>query len=87
MIIGFNHTEGWCKLTMKRGIMSIIISLFIITLASYRLWSLDQPKVGPVGDGEVPAFAYTSMYIGIFAGICCFAIGVIRIIFEFRNKR
>ncbi|MEC0370623.1 hypothetical protein [Paenibacillus chibensis] len=67
--------------------MTIIISLFIIGLASYRLWSLDQPKVGPVGDGEVPAFAYTSMYFGIFAGICFFVIGVLRIIFEFRNKR
>lgn len=39
---------------MKRGMISVFISLVIIALASYRLWSLDQPKVGLMGDGEIP---------------------------------
>jgi len=71
---------------MKRGIISVFISLVIIALASYRLWSLDQPKVGPVGDGEIPRLAYTSMYIGLAAGIFCLVLAIIRIIIEYKNK-
>jgi hypothetical protein len=68
---------------MGRGIVSAILSLFIIAIASLRLWYLYQPKTGPVGDGEYPEypdFAYTSMYIGIILGICCLIFGIIRII-------
>ncbi|MDR9856464.1 hypothetical protein RJP21_22940 [Paenibacillus sp. VCA1] len=71
---------------MKRGIISVFISLVMIALATYRLWSLDQPKVGPVGDGEIPQFAYTSMYVALAAGIVCLVLGVVRIIIEYKNK-
>lgn len=66
---------------MKRGVLSVIFSFFIIGISSYKLWSLYQPRVGPVGDGY-PDYAYTSMYIGIILGICCLILGIIHIVVE-----
>ncbi|MWV43338.1 hypothetical protein GRF59_06800 [Paenibacillus sp. HJL G12] len=67
---------------MKKGIWVIICSLIITAFSSYRLWAIDQPKVGPVGDGIIPDYAYTEIYIGIYIGIGTLLLGILQIILE-----
>ncbi|MCJ8010801.1 hypothetical protein MUG84_03460 [Paenibacillus sp. KQZ6P-2] len=73
---------------MKKGIFAIFGALIILAVSFYQLWSIDQPKVGPVGDGIIPDYAYTSIYIGIYVGAGSFILGVLHIILEsMKNKK
>ena len=60
--------------------MLIVLSIFMIALAGYRLWSLYQPRVGPVGDGSHAPHVYISIYCGLLAGVCFLIVGIIRLV-------
>lgn len=64
---------------MTRGIVSVILSLIVMTMAMYRLWTLDQPRIGPVGESSYPTALYIVIYSTLFTAVIGLIVGLIRI--------
>jgi hypothetical protein len=69
---------------MKRNVWLIVLAIVMIMMGTYRLWWLDQPRVGPIGEGHYHPAVYISIYSGMIAGVCFLVLGIIRLI---KHKR
>ncbi len=69
---------------MKRHIFLIVWSVFVILLSSffifYIYWDLNQPKIGPMGNGPTaPTFIQMlPIYCALMLGILNLAAGIYR---------
>ncbi|MBB6634427.1 hypothetical protein [Cohnella thailandensis] len=73
---------------MRKGIVAIALSVLTVVLAVYRWRALNQPKVGPVGNGNgYPRIVYAALVLQIVVGVCAFVIGIVLMARDIRNNR
>jgi|GEM_PF-4153990 len=65
---------------MKRYYIILIVSLFLIGLTVYQFWSIQQPRIGPVGDGSISRFVYIPIILGFIVGVSWFVKSIYLII-------
>jgi ADP-ribose pyrophosphatase YjhB (NUDIX family) len=65
---------------MARGLFIVVCSAFVILLAAYQLWAMEQPRTGPVGSGTIHPSIYIAVYCALFSGMVSLALGTIRIV-------
>ncbi len=73
-------------ISMKRIYFIFIVSILMIVGSIYRLWAIEQSRVGPIGDGSVSIWFYISIYSSLIAGVFGILSGVLRLVHIQRNK-
>ena len=58
----------------------------MIVSSIYRLWAIEQPRVGPIGDGSVSNLFFISTYSFLIAGILGILNGVVRLVHHRKKK-
>lgn len=63
---------------MKRIYVIFFCACFLIVGSLYRLWEIQQPRTGPIGDGTIPTWVYVSIYSALASGISGLLLGIVR---------